>query len=202
MKIYEIEAGDKIDIADKDSQDQLQDFVTVVRAQCGEALNAMKSAGRFLYRGLFNSAPEMFHGRPRENRQPLNKHRLQSQLMFDAALSKQGIKANRSNSIFCSGDLSQAYVYADNDKDVYLIFPINGFDFSWSPHVRDLVSEPNYRWNQQTEQEFYDKYIISQEYTNTNFDKALISGYEIMIHGEYYAIRSPYQNRIAGGLFK
>jgi hypothetical protein len=193
MKINEIDPGEKIDISDTNN---IYHFIDLIHTHCSEAIAGMKQANKFLYRGI-NGVPSMFHGKPRSDRQPTNKNRTESQKMFDIALAKQGIEANRSNSIFCSGSVTQAMIYGLDDNDVYCIFPTNGFKFVWSPKVRDIVNDPDYNWRNRYEQEFYDRYVIRKDYTNQALGEAIKSGHEIMIAGEYYAIRS----NLAGGVF-
>lgn len=203
MKIYEIEAGARINLHDPESQDTVKDFADVVKANCSDVLAIYKSAGKVLYRGMITSElPAMFHARSRNNRNPTNIKRLEAQKGFDAALAKNGIVANRSNSIFCSGDISQAYVYADSDKDLYMIFPANGFNYAWSPRVRDLLNDHDFKWWQGQDQEVYNKFVTSKEYKNTDLGMGLISGHEIMISGEYYAIQRKYDNTVLRYLFQ
>jgi hypothetical protein len=102
---------------------------------CSESIAAMKKAKTFLYRGIGrNDAPVIFKGRSRDDRQPLDSNRSITKYI-DEIMRHQGLTAVRSNSIFCSGNEGQTEEYGNT----YLIFPINGFSFSWSPKVRDLT---------------------------------------------------------------
>lgn len=198
MKINEIEAGEKTDVYQGDAPDPMGEFITIISEQCSDSIQAIKQAGDFLYRGL-NSVGYgtiAFHGKTRENRQPNNLKRANSQRMFDNALALTGIVANRTNSIFCTGSFEQASAYALDYNDIFLIFPINGFKFSWSPNVRDPVSDMDYKWPVNHEQEYYNNYVIGRGYIDTDLDKAISSKYEIMVHGEYYAIRSNYGEKL------
>jgi hypothetical protein len=55
---------------------------------------------------------------------------------IDARLKKQNFTALRSNSIFCTTNYGTASAYGDV---VFVIFPINGFSYTWSPQIRDLT---------------------------------------------------------------
>ncbi len=58
---------------------------------------------------------------------------------FDEALKERGFKSLRGNSIFCTGDEDEAEGYGD----VYRVYPIGAFTFTWSPEVKDLISYSN-----------------------------------------------------------
>jgi hypothetical protein len=128
MKINEIEAGEKQPIS--------VDVLTNIFNECSDAVSAMKATSSLLYRGLLNTEIDAFYGKSRKYRRPLDlKPSIQE--FFDNAMRSVGMEAVRSNSIFCSSDLDQAMGYGST----YIIFPKNGFKFSWSPIVRDLASK-------------------------------------------------------------
>jgi hypothetical protein len=56
-------------------------------------------------------------------------HRVIDQWMVD-----HGFQARRSNSLFVSGDRTEASMYGE----IYLIFPKNGFHFTWFYETTDL----------------------------------------------------------------
>jgi hypothetical protein len=112
-------------------------YLKLVEKECSQFITAAKNAKNFLYRGIEDSKYEAFVGKPFSNRRPLDSSE-DFQEKIDNALIAMGFKALRRNSIFTSGDISQASDYGDG---VFLIFPKNGFNFTWSTSVRDLHSE-------------------------------------------------------------
>jgi hypothetical protein len=107
------------------------DFLT----DCSDSIAAIKAADKFIYRGMSDS-PLIFKGRSRDNRSPLDTT-MRTTEGIDKILSATGFTALRTNSIFCSGDSHQAGMYGDY---VYLIFPINGFSFTWSEKIHDFTN--------------------------------------------------------------
>jgi hypothetical protein len=208
MKIYEIEAGEKIDLSH-------EDFNTVmerIKIECSEAYNiystkSFADAGAVLMRGVkvkdgivnkaFNlfkpkSDLDIYMGKPREDRKPMS---LQSgvQKAIDIVFQQKGFTALRSNSIFCTSKYAQARLYGR----VYVIYPKNGFSFTWSPAVSDLYSSIAFKIRERSLEfkskpkvleQFISEYIESKNYKNTDFEAALQSRNEVMVSGEFYAI--------------
>jgi hypothetical protein len=169
MRIDELKPGQKKKFVPSNTKEG-QTFTTFLN-QCSESIIAMKEAKGFLYRGL-NANADIFIGRPRENRKakdtsaPLHRE-------MDKLFSAAGFTALRSNSIFCSGDINTADTYGD----LYIIFPINGFSFTWSPIVDDL-----YQYFQNKDITSADELYINQtEMTHLRNIAAVISK-EIHIH--------------------
>ena len=125
MRINEIAPGEKAHIIGI-SDDKVNRFYSLVEQNCSEALAAMKNTETLLYRGIRQSPPAMFHGKSRDNRNPLDSE-TKTQLTIDFYLSNSGFTALRSNSIFCTSKSSVTKGYGT----MYLIFPINGFEFTW-----------------------------------------------------------------------
>jgi hypothetical protein len=177
MRINEIEAGEKSHIPDVHGA--ADKFYALIEQNCSDALSVMKETGKLLYRGIRRRSAQfpIFHGRSRENRKTLDSSE-KTQLTIDFYLGNSGFTALRSNSIFCTSKSS----FATNYGTVYLIFPFNGFDFTWSEVIDDLVfsklgtvggDDPNL--------------VSNYKFKKTDFAGALKSGHEIYIHGEYYA---------------
>ena len=111
-------------------------LISIIEKECSQALAVYKAKGRVLYRGASSKTnPPLFHGRSHANRTVLNSDKF-GQEIYDYALTKMGIKALRSNSIFATTDQYQASSYGDA---LYIIIPKNGFEFSWSLYEPDLV---------------------------------------------------------------
>ena len=130
MKIYEIE---DLEPGDKNQLDT-KGIINQLKTDCSDSISAMKTAEDFLYRGISTDMSDAFIGRSRENRKPIDLPQ-HYQDTIDLSMKAVGMEALRSNSIFCSGALSQAGCYGE----IYIIFPVNGFKFSWSPIVKDLA---------------------------------------------------------------
>lgn len=92
-------------------------------------------AGTFLFRGVKRYNNEIFYGQSRENRRPVDSPTLVHDQLSLAMLSA-GLKATRSNSIFTSSALGTAHGYG---AIKYVIFPVNGFNYTWSRKYRDLA---------------------------------------------------------------
>ena len=111
-------------------------LIAIIEKECSQALAVYRAKGSVLYRGASSKTnPPLFHGRSHANRTVLNSDSL-GQEIYDYALTKMGIKALRSNSIFTTSDEYQASSYGDA---MYVIIPKNGFEFSWSLYEPDLV---------------------------------------------------------------
>lgn len=201
MRIYEIDAGTRTSI------DGFTEALHLIQANCKQALSAMTSANRFLYRGTRGAPSEVFHGASRQDRNPSSSTK-EFQENIDSALSMAGFKALRSNSIFCSGDIMEAVGYGGN-KNLYMIFPIDGFQYTWSPKIRDLFVDEYNLWGDDpgafdkrttfyrepnAPDELKKEFLQRVGYKNTDLDAAIVSGREIMISGEYYAVYAKYKD--------
>ena len=115
-------------------------LIETLKTECSDVIRAMKSTGEGLFRGAKN-AGEVFVGRPRENRNPLDS-KSADQVLYDNYLTSLGIVAQRHNSLFVSNLYGVANEYAERHGGVtYVIFPKNGFKFSWSQEHQDIVIE-------------------------------------------------------------
>lgn len=103
-----------------------------IATNCSQAIKAYKSSELVLFRGVIAKS-SAFIGRSKENRKPKDSNKIVQEL-YDQMLTKMGIKALRSNSIFTTADYNHANQYGE----VYIIFPINGFNFCYTK-FDDLV---------------------------------------------------------------
>lgn len=171
---------------------QIQPVLEQIRSQASDAIQAGKTAGTWPYRGLFLvPPPAIFKSRSPENRQPRDSSP-QAQKKYDEFLTQLNLTAQRHNSVFVTGDQNQALVYAHlNPQYLFVILPVNGWDFTWSTRVKDLVLSditaipPSLK-------EFQGKYRLRSD----NFAQALESEHEIMIHGDFYAVNYPLWQQI------
>lgn len=126
----------------------------------------------------------------------------------DRWCEKNGILARRGNGIVCSSHPEHARSYGRRCygkfkvERIYTIFPKNGFNFSWTRNVRELLFSgaegtfPTYSeemsappgsqpgWDQGEEE-----YLWSADFCTEDLAGALLSGNEIVISGSaYYAL--------------
>ena len=87
-----------------------------------------------LYRGM-NESSEILIKNIRSDRTPLDSTPFYHKIFTDG-FKDAGIIANRDNSIFCTGDSSAASRYGN----VYVIFPIGNFEYSYSLSISDLYN--------------------------------------------------------------
>ena len=122
-----------------------------IERNCSEFIAQAQASRKFLYRGETRDLGEYSMGHSRENRRPRDTD-IKVQQVVDQLLSRQGFKALRGNSIFTISDIKQAYGY----DLVYVIFPLNGFDYTWSHKFADWEIK---------EYELYGKNPILQQLT-------------------------------------
>jgi hypothetical protein len=96
-----------------------------------------------------------------------------------------GIRASRDNSVFVTGDKHMASNFSGAAGQVYAVFPIGRFYFSWHPEIKDLIG---------VAMELPDSEIHSliPGYKTDGLSTALQSGHEIAISPasrKYLAVR-------------
>jgi hypothetical protein len=169
------------DVQKQAEEDHLKE---VILANCGDALAVMKQIDKSLYRGMSGLRVKPFTGMPPVDRIPTTSDPKVQQAV-DEILRAGGFNALRSNSIFCSSDIRQAKIYGH----VFMILPYNGFDFTWSDTVHDLYDTPLHDFIRDSKKKLDpEKFLKVHGYHNDDFEKALKSGNEIMIHGKYIAL--------------
>lgn len=132
MRIFEISPGQKRQIVGI-TFDKFWERTIV--PNCSEYLQYAKSAGeRVLYRGSGNYGG-YFRGNTLQNRQPKDSNKYMTKV-WDHLLRSLGFTAIRSNSIFCTSDRAHAEGFGNK---LYCIFPINGFKYTYSPFIYDIV---------------------------------------------------------------
>lgn len=110
-------------------------YFSYIELHCQQYLKGVVDAERFLFRGIgYKKQDDAFIGNPKEDREPKDSSP-EAQRLVDGAISMLGGKALRGNSIFTSSSYSQA----ENYGQVYIIFPVDGFNFMWSKIEHDLV---------------------------------------------------------------
>jgi hypothetical protein len=179
----------------------INDTLTRINDSCKEFISGVKAANTFLYRGIDTRKP-FFNAATPNTRMPLGQS-LQEQAMLDHILKTNGFTALRSNSRSCTPNITEVYLFGNP----YLIFPEDGFSFTWSQHVSDigisrLVQKELHNWiaprnpfskrgNIPTHEEAL-TFIKNLGFRHDNLPEALASGNEIIIHGNYFALSRYY----------
>ncbi len=129
MRISEIAPGQKrgINIIDFDRL-----WERSIKTNCSEIIEIYRDAGRLLYRGTKNNPP-IYRGRSLDDRQPTDSSKKLSDL-FNQMLAANGMTALRSNSIFVSSGIALARKFGV----VYVVFPLNGFEFTYTNQI-DII---------------------------------------------------------------
>lgn len=132
MLLLELTESQKIDLASMPPKD----LINEIRSRCSNALDAYQHYGNCLYRGLSgkSSTPLVFKSHSIENRLARDSDPVASKLI-DTYMKRMGFKALRSNSIFTTSIIGATKTYGDS----YAIFPVNGFDFTFSESQRDII---------------------------------------------------------------
>lgn len=134
MRIQEIAPGQKRSVPLSIGEEKFRKFWDgVIAKRCTEIIKIYLDTNRFLYRGV-EDMPPAFRGMSRENRWPKDSdHRIS--LMFDQLLAANGMVALRGNSIFTTSYKQGARSFGPT----YIIFPFDGFNFTYTNQKDDLV---------------------------------------------------------------
>lgn len=173
------------------------DVERLIVKDCSDILGLYKANKKVFYRGTRKRHPEIFKGASITGRRPADTPK-PVQRKVDQMLKALGFKALRSNSIFVTPMKINAEEYSvDGGDGVYVIFPINGFKYTWSEHVGDMFGYfademgsklehwlLNAKVNPKSLKQFQEYF----GYTNKHLDQALDHHSEVMISGQYYAV--------------
>lgn len=189
MKLYELEIqpGQKQNIY----QYSADEACSLITEHCKESLAAMRYVGEFLYRGSINKDFTAFKGISRNNRRPLSTN-ARHQVLIDEMLSQSGFTALRSNSIYCTSSAFEASYYSKSVGATYMIFPIDGFKYTWSEYSGDLYALMNAADYRMLENREFDKFMEKFKFRKTGLNIAIQEGHEVMVHGQYYAFQTKY----------
>ena len=119
---------------------KLESLLKGLKKNCKDVLQVYKKlidTGQdmtFMYRGITKTSADALYGKPFEARKPKDSNAILHKILLDK-MTEMGIKANRQNTTFMTGRYSQA----DGYGTVYIMFPVDGFDFSWSTKIGDLI---------------------------------------------------------------
>lgn len=158
----------------------------VIQRDCKPFLSLLGAGARPLYRGIREQHDPLAVLNVQRDRQPTKMPRTIHAAVDAWFCEKFGVRY-RGAGLFCTGDCAQAAEHGF----VYKIFPIGGFQFCWSPKVRDLFEwAKQERLLQLSPLEFVAA-LESLDYREEGFSEAIASGCEIMIAcRRYYAVRA------------
>lgn len=175
MRLFEIQNTDELC---RTIQNDCSEIIHIYRETNSRLTHDTQRSGKILFGTTQNRLPR---------HTPL---RLQKNI--DQKLQAMGFIAVRGNSLFCSTG-GNSFKYGENR---YTVFPVNGFQFTYSPNIRDLTME---LWSEQSDDEDVDvvdnimnmtpkEFVDYYEYTNKNILDGLNADCEIMIAGSYYLV--------------
>lgn len=176
------------------------DLISSLRDTCTQYLDATQKAGHgnLLFRGDNYKADDWYSAKTRENRLPLA-NSVNLQRIADGWLQLKGFRALRHNSIFCINNQR----WAETFGRLYAIFPEDGFDFTWSPLIKDFNNhnigaqypleikrmDDGERHSYKPEIQLANEFVEKNGFTNTNLANAIFSRKEVLIRGNYYAVK-------------
>jgi hypothetical protein len=188
------------------SEDDINDILPILKKSCNEYILSARQSGRFLYRGIDTERPIMLIDPP-PNRMPQGQS-LTEQAMLDRILKMTGFTALRSNSRSCTTNPSDALEFGN----LYLIFPMDGFSYTWSSRIADvgsnrLLAKRLHDWcppknsfsksGSTPTQDEAERFIEEFEFHKDNLPRAMDIGNEIIVKGRYYAISRYYIDEIS-----
>lgn len=192
MRLFELHRDQKVnfDYNQVTEFDKVKEFID---SHCSKSLQAMQSNNRLLFRGIPSVPSKIFVGNSEKARPPRNT-KLKYHKAIDKRLKQSGFKALRSNSIFVTSD----HMEARNYGYLFVIFPFDNCDITWSSEYTDLTINLGLQSNRQPVKQV-DREITSPTFSNDEFIKeygfhkdnlidAIKTRNEIYIHGSYVAV--------------
>jgi hypothetical protein len=164
-----------------DQSPQAESWLDKIEQECGEFVKICQKVQVFLMSGMKDYSVSALEGRSRMYRRPTDSEPDLSN-QFDEYLTQMGITALRSNSLFTTTDFDQADTYGA----VFLIFPKDHkYTFSYTAE-KDITLDSQDAHKLES-LETFKKYFAP---TQNNIADAMTDGVEILINGEYIAIKA------------
>lgn len=126
--------------------------IQIIQTQCDPFVSQLDGFDRVLLRGTTLSSSMKSHvayiRSIRADRRPRTSSQVEHD-RFNERIEQAGKVANRSNSLFCTGDIDQAAEYSDSidgnwdQNAIYVVFPIGRFNYTWSPALKDWIGITN-----------------------------------------------------------
>lgn len=113
-----------------------QKLLNQIQRDCSLYISQAQAAHGWLYRGSKTFSSVRMGTSP--TARPAKDSDPQVSKWFDDNLQQAGAVALRSNSIFTTGDSEHAAGYGH----LYVVFPKNGSDYTWTNH-KDIILQPN-----------------------------------------------------------
>lgn len=164
MRLFEI----------SDEEQGVSEFFKTISIDCAPFFKEMGGLKNIqnnpLFRGIKKSIDTAIKTDINQNRLPVDTPEAIHE-EFVEAFSQAGFKANRNNSMFCTGSLEQA----ENYGIPYIIFPVGEYDITWSPDVIDMYTSAFYtmlaeRGNLRIDFKSAKEFLEFQGFTDTYFD--------------------------------
>lgn len=188
----------------------IEEVIDNIQYNCSDAIDAYKRSKRVLWRGVrrnknapFYKFGQLLKSHSPEKRKSISVNQTSETFkIINDALKTLNFEARRDNIICCSSDWVHASHYTSNSAlftngQLYMIFPINGFNFIWSDKFKDFGGVTTNKLDLVKMENIDDaqKIISNCGFRKDNFVAALKSGNEIGINGEYIAIGEKYYKR-------
>jgi hypothetical protein len=136
----EIEKNKQVKQSEKTQQEinkkSFSNYAKIIQKDCSEYIQAVAAAKKVLFRGTQPQALSAYVGQSHKKRKTKDTSSA-IQTGVDKVLASKGFTALRHNSIFTSSRVEIASDYGIP----YIIFPKNGFSFTWSPKIQDFYHD-------------------------------------------------------------
>jgi hypothetical protein len=133
MRLNEIAPGQKKPMYGTSVPDKFDAvWDRLIMPNCTDILDVYKDTNQYLFRGM-KLNPDFFRAMSRADRKPADSGKYMAD-MFNKLLAANGMTALRNNSIFAVSDMNHSKAFGQP----YIIFPINGFDFTYT-NQSDIV---------------------------------------------------------------
>lgn len=151
-----------------------------IETNCSDILKVYRKYKNVFYHGDKKNLKNKIFKTP-INRIPVDTEpKMQKEI--DYRLKAAGFIALRSNSVFATSSFGDAWTYGSVSGSLYVIFPLNGFDWTTSNKLSDFYYDlVDSGFGYEVEDNFVKKY----RFQNTNIATPLKNGNEIYIHGRY-----------------
>lgn len=164
-----------------DALNSPKQLVTFIKKQCQPFLQAIAyDTMLHMYRGSAAHPDLPAYVKPIRTDRRLVDTEMKYTVMYNDLVFNKGLKANRNNSIFCTGNLDIAKRYGE----VFIVLPIGTFNYTWNQDIGDF-----YTWVEADADLGVDN--IKTALSNTTFlgddgtlESAIESGHEILIHAQ------------------
>lgn len=164
-----------------DQSPQAESWLDKIEQECGQFLKICQHLQVFLMSGMAHYEVSALVGTRIMNKPPKDSDPTLSR-QFNEYLTQMGITALRSNSLYTTTDFDQADTYGA----VFLIFPKdNKYTFSYTVE-KDIVLDSSNAYKLESLETFKAYFAPKQSY----IDEAMEDGVEILINGEYIAIKA------------